>query len=370
MARDPLKTIVCERFGCEYPIFAFTHYPEVAAAVTNAGGVGVLGAGWGNDPKGPEALRERIRMVKKAVGDRPFGVDLILPASVPDEATPEAMAAMIPEEHRRFARTIKEEYAIPDPKSPVSQPALTRELIREMLDMLYEEEVRIFASGLGSPADMIGEMHDHGMAVMSLVGKPRHAFKSVTAGADVIVAQGTDAAGHTGEIGTLSLVPQVIDAARAVNPDVPVLAAGGIASGRQVAAALGLGAAGVWTGTIWLPTVESGLEPILKRKLVAAGADQTIRSDKRSGYTARFLRSKYDDVWQRPDAPRKALPMPLQGIAYGDIDQATADYEMEEWMTTPASQSVGLVTAVRPTAEVFDALVAETRQALTDAFGL
>lgn len=113
MARDPLKTIVCERFGCEYPIFAFTHYPEVAAAVTNAGGVGVLGAGWGNDPKGPEALRERIRMVKKAVGDRPFGVDLILPASVPDEATPEAMAAMIPEEHRRFARTIKEEYAIP-----------------------------------------------------------------------------------------------------------------------------------------------------------------------------------------------------------------------------------------------------------------
>ena len=276
---------------------------------------------------------------------------------------------MIPLEHRRFAQTIKDEYAIPDPKNPPAQPALTRELIREMLDMLYEEQVRIFASGLGSPADLIEEMHEHGMTVISLVGKPRHAVKSVQAGADVIVAQGTDAAGHTGEIGTLSLVPQVVDAVRSVNPDVPVLAAGGIASGRQVVAALGLGAAGVWTGTIWLPTVESGLDEILKRKLVEAGADQTVRSDKRSGYTARFLRSRYDEVWQRPDAPRHALPMPLQGLAYGDIDQATADYQMQEWMTVPASQSVGLITAVRPTAEVFQTLAAEDRLVLAGTFG-
>jgi NAD(P)H-dependent flavin oxidoreductase YrpB (nitropropane dioxygenase family) len=369
MTRDPLKTVICERFGCEYPIFAFTHYPQVAAAVTNAGGVGILGAGWGNDPKGPEALRERIRWVRNAVGDKPFGVDLILPASVPDEASPEQMAAMIPEEHRRFAETIKREYSIPDPKNPPSQPALTGEFIRQMLGMLYEEKVPAFASGLGSPAGLISEMHEHGMTVISLVGKPRHAVKSAAAGADVIVAQGTEAAGHTGEIGTLSLVPQVADAVRSVNPGVPVLAAGGIASGRQLIAALGLGAAGVWTGTIWLPTAESGLEEILKRKLVEAGADQTIRSDKRSGYTARFLRSKYDDVWQRPDAPRHALPMPLQGIAYGDIEQATNDHEMQEWMTTPASQSVGLITGLRPAAEVFQALVTEARQVLAGTFG-
>jgi len=367
---DPLRTAVCDRFGCEYPIFAFTHYPDVAAAVTNAGGVGVLGAGWGDDPKGPEALRGRIRRVRELVGDRPFGVDLILPASVPDQGTPDGMAALVPEEHRRFARTIVDEYSIPPPKNPASQPPLTRESIREMVDMLFEEEVRIFASGLGSPADLVDEMHEHGMTVVSLVGKPRHAVKSVAAGVDVIVAQGTDAAGHTGDIGTLSLVPQVVDAVRAAGSDAPVLAAGGVASGRQLVAALALGAAGVWTGTIWLPAVESGLDPILKDKLVRAGGDETIRSDKRSGYTARFLRSTYDTVWERPDAPRRALPMPLQGIAYGDIEQATIDHRMEEWMTTPASQSVGLVTGIESTADIFARLVDDARTTLGTAFGL
>lgn len=370
MPSDPLRTRICDRFGCEYPIFAFTHYPDVAAAVTNAGGVGVLGAGWGDDPKGSEALRGRIRRVKEMVGDRPFAVDLILPASIPDHGTPAEMGAMIPEEHRRFARTIKEEYSIPAPKSPVSQPPLTRESIREMVDMLYEEEVRIFASGLGSPADLVEEMQARGMTVISLVGKPRHAVKSVAAGVDVIVAQGTDAAGHTGEMGTLSLVPQVVEAVRAAGSDAPVLAAGGIASGRQLVAALALGAVGVWTGTIWLPAVESDLDPILKDRLVRARGDETIRSDKRSGYTARFLRSKYDDVWERPDAPRRALPMPLQGMAYGDIEQATSDHRMEEWMTTPASQSVGLVTGVRPAAAIFADLVAEAREVLESVFGV
>jgi len=365
-----LKTVICERLGCEYPVFGFTHYPQVAAEVTNAGGVGILGAGWGNDPRGPEPLRQRIRMVRDLVGDRPFGVDLILPASVPEHGSDDELRGQIPQEHQQFARTIKAEFKIPEPLHTSADPPLTRDYIRSMFQMLYEEDVKIFASGLGSPASMNQELHDHGMTVIGLVGRVRHAVRQVESGTDIIVAQGADSAGHTGTIGTMSLVPQVVDAVRALNPDIPVLAAGGIADGRQLVAALALGAAGVWTGTVWLPTFESGLHPILQEKLINANSDDTVHSNKRSGYTARFLRSMYDEVWRRKDAPRDALPMPLQGLAYGSIQQATEDYEMADWMSTPASQSVGLVRGRRSTHQVFDDLIDEARAVLDGNFGM
>ena len=222
--------------------------------------------------------------------------------------------------------------------------------------MLFEEHVPIFASGLGSPAFMIDRAHEAGMKVWGLVGLPRQAQRQVDAGVDVIIAQGYDSGGHSGTVGTFTLVPEVVRMAEGSNS--MVLAAGGINNGRQLAAALTMGAVGVWTGTIWLATHESETEMFLKQRLIEARAEDPYQSRAMSGKPIRQLPSRYGDAWKQPGAP-EPLQMPLQGMLVADLRDGIDDAKMEEWMTTPAGQSVVGITAVRPAADVVYSLAEE-----------
>ena len=346
MKGDPLHTRLCDEYGCELPIVAFAHTKDVIAAVTNAGGIGVLGA----TSQTPDELRSSIRWIRERVGNKPFGIDLLVPASF-IEGNPEDLEAMIPQEHRDFVQRLKVENNIPDPKEPPSQgidPTLLKRA-RQSLEVIFEERVPIFASGLGSPAFALEEAHDVGTKVWGLVGLPRQARRQIDAGVDVIIAQGYDSGGHSGTIGTFSLVPEVVEMAEGTNSI--ILAAGGVATGRHLAAALAMGAQGVWTGTIWLATHESETEMFLKQRLVDAHVEDAIQSRAMSGKPIRQLRSKYSDAWKQPGAP-EPLPMPLQPMLVANLQAGIKEAHMEDWMTTPAGQSVLGVRSIRPASQV------------------
>jgi NAD(P)H-dependent flavin oxidoreductase YrpB (nitropropane dioxygenase family) len=362
MPRDPLHTKLCDMFGVEFPIVAFTHCKDVAVAVINAGALAVLGAGGHT----PDEIHADIKWIRDRVGSRPFGIDLLIPASVPPSGNREDLEAQIPDGHRQFVRRIKEEFNIPPPKADGrrSRPPLTQEYARRQLDVVLEERVPIFASGLGNPAFVLEAAHARGMKVFGLIGKVRQARREIEAGIDVIVAQGTDAGGHTGEIGTFSLVPQVV----AVAGDTPVLAAGGVGTGRHLVAALALGAVGVWTGTIWLATRESDTPMIVKEKLLAATEDDTIRSRCMSGKPIRQIKTAWTEVWERPGAPAP-LPMPLQGMLVGEVLQAVSDYQIEPLMGTPAGQVVGTIHALKPARQVVLDIIEEARDVIDAVFG-
>jgi NAD(P)H-dependent flavin oxidoreductase YrpB (nitropropane dioxygenase family) len=352
---DPLHTRLCEEYGCELPIVAFAHTKDVIAAVSNAGGIGVLGA----TSLTPDELRSDIRWIRDKVGDKPFGIDLLVPASFV-EGNVEDLEAMIPEDHRAFVQALKDEHGIPDP-DPDAEPGSTGrpDLLskaRESLEILFEEQVPIFVSGLGSPAFILDRAHEAGMKVWGLVGLPRQAQRQVDAGVDVIVAQGYDSGGHSGSVGTFTLVPEVIEMAKGT--DSLVLAAGGINNGKQLAAALTMGAAGVWTGTIWLATHESETEMFLKQRLIEARAEDPIQSRAMSGKPIRQLPSRWSDAWKQPEAP-DPLPMPLQGMLVGDVLEGIKEGKMEDWMTTPAGQSAVGIHAIRPAADVVYGLAEE-----------
>ena len=298
MAKDPLHTKFCDMLGIEFPIVAFTHCKDVVAAVINAGGFAVLGEAMHT----PDEISADIKWIRERIGGKPFGLDLVLPASVPPKDTLEQLLAKIPETHRKFAQSIKEKYNVPDPKGQVALHqwgGLNQEMARAQLDVILEERVPVFSSGLGSPAFIIKAAHERGIKIFGLIGKTRQAKREIEAGVDVIIAQGYDAAGHTGPIGTFSIVPEVV----AIAGDVPVIAAGGVTTGRHLAAALCLGAAGVWTGTVWLASRESDSDMIVKEKLLAATSDDTVYSKAISGMPMRILKCPWTEEWAKPGAP-------------------------------------------------------------------
>jgi len=363
MARDPLRTKLCDMLGMELPIFAFTPSRDVAAAVSQAGGFGVLAGA----PREIDELERDIHWLKEQLGSKPFGVDLLLPASAPPGGSIEELMAQIPEEHRAFVRGIKARYEIPDAKNPPMFYELgwvKQDRARAQIDLVLEERVAVLAFGLGSPNFILEAAHARGIKVFGLVGKPRQAEREIAAGVDAIIAQGTDAAGHTGSIGTFSIVPAVA----ALAGDVPVIAAGGVTTGRHLAAALCLGASGVWTGTIWLASKESDRDPIIKRKVVDADVDDTVLSTCVSGFSMRVLKTKWTEEWEQPDAPRP-LPAPYQLLLAGELHQAVNDYRIEPFMIEAAGQGVGFVTAERPVREIVQDLATEARAALTAVAG-
>ena len=350
---DPLHTRLCDEYGCEIPVVAFAHTKDVIAAVTNAGGIGILGAtGLSEDE-----LRSDIHWIRDKVGDKPFGVDLLVPASFV-EGNMEDLEAMIPAGHREFISELASDNNLPPPSGdePRASSGEMLNRARRSLDILFEEEVKIFASGLGSPAFMIDRAHEAGMKVWGLVGLPRQAQRQVDAGVDVIIAQGYDSGGHSGTVGTFTLVPEVVRMAEGSNS--MVVAAGGINNGRQLAAALTMGAVGIWTGTIWLATHESETEMFLKQRLIEARAEDPYQSRAMSGKPIRQLPSRYGDAWKQPGAP-EPLQMPLQGMLVADILDGIKEAKVEEWMTTPAGQSVVGINAVRPAADVVYSLAEE-----------
>ena len=349
----PLHTPLCDKLGIEYPIVAFTHCKDVAVAVINAGGFAVLGEALHT----PDHIAADIKWIRDRVNGKPFGIDLVLPSSVPEERTVEQLLAEIPQEHRDFEQRIKRKYDVPDPKEAVNLHiwgGLDQKRALAQVEVVFDERVPVFASGLGSPAFLLKRAHQLGIQVWGLVGKPRQAKKQLAAGTDVIIAQGFDAAGHTGDIGTFSIVPQVVDAARGTG--VPVIAAGGVTTGRHLAAALALGADGVWTGSLWLASRESDVNLPLKERLLEAETDDTVYSDCISGYTMRTTRCPWHDEWLGPGAPEVLKP-PLQMLLSANYIQGSLDYQRKDLMTEAAGQGIHYVTEMKPARQILSDLV-------------
>lgn len=352
---NPLHTPLCDKLGIEYPVVAFTHCKDVAVAVINAGGFAVLGEALHT----PDQIAADIKWIRDRIGGKPFGIDLVLPSSVPEEKTVDELLAMIPPEQREFEQMIKRKYDVPDPKVAPDihhWGGLDQKRALDQLEVIFDERVPVFASGLGSPAFLLKRAHELGMQVWGLVGKPKQAKKQLAAGTDVIIAQGYDAAGHTGNIGTFSIVPQVVDAARGTG--VPVIAAGGVTTGRHLAAALALGADGVWTGSLWLASRESDVNLPLKERLIEAETDDTVYSNCISGYTMRTTRSPWHDEWGSDAAPEVLKP-PLQMILSSNYIQGSLDYQRKDLMTEAAGQGIHYVTEMKPARQILSDIVEE-----------
>jgi NAD(P)H-dependent flavin oxidoreductase YrpB (nitropropane dioxygenase family) len=340
--------------GCEFPVLAFSHCRDVVAAVSKAGGFGVLGA----VAHTPDQLEIDLAWIDAEVGGRPYGVDLLLPQKYvgADQGglDRDGLRQLLPPEHRDFVDDILARYgvpALPDDERPRGMNlSVSPDGYEPLLDVAFAHPIGLIASALGPPpADVVERARSIGVKVAALAGTTAHAVKHAEAGADIIIAQGSEAGGHTGEVGTMVLVPEVVDA---VAP-IPVLAAGGIAHGRHMAAAMALGAAGVWTGSVWLTTAEAETEPTVKEKFLAASSSDTIRSRSITGKPARMLRTPWTDEWERPDGPG-TLPMPLQPLLVGPALQrinrsaSTAGSGAEQLATYFVGQVVGSIDTVRP----------------------
>ena len=309
-----MRTELCDRLGIEFPIFAFSHCRDVVAAVTNAGGFGVLGASMHT----PEQLEHELAWIDDHVGGRPYGADILVPekfAGKGQSLDDVAIQAMIGAPQREFVAALLAEHGIPAQQQEARPPAVTisDEAGEQLLDVAFRHPIKLIASALGTPpAFMIERARGAGVPIAALVGAREHAVKQVNAGVDILVAAGTEAGGHCGEVTTMVLVPEVIEAIRPIR-EVPVLAAGGIVTGRQMAAAIALGAAGAWTGSVWLTTEEAETAPYTKQKMIAATSRDTIRSRSRTGKPSRQLRSAWTQAWESDAAPA-TLPMPLQSL--------------------------------------------------------
>ena len=312
-----MHTPICQRLGIEFPLFAFSHCRDVVAAVSKAGGMGVLGvAGYS-----AQRLKEELDWIDARVGGKPYGVDLIVPNAYEGkgrETDVDALVEKLPQAHRDFAASILAKHGVD--ASGVDElrrggGGFARNLGdagASTLEVAFQYPIKLIANALGVPPPLMLAMgKERGVAVAALVGAKEHALAQAAAGVDIIIAAGTEAGGHCGEVTTMVLVPEVVEALAAANIDTPVLAAGGIVTGRQMAAAMAMGAAGAWCGSVWLTTPEAETSPVVKEKLLAASSRDTVRSRSRTGKPSRQLRSPWTDAWEAEDAP-KPLPMPLQ----------------------------------------------------------
>ncbi len=346
-----MRTAICQRLGCELPIFAFSHCRDVIVEVTKAGGFGVLGA----STVSPEQLEAELRWIDEHVNGRPYGVDVIIPTTydAQAEASIDDLAHLIPQAQRDFINAILAKEGVPElpahERERVHQDiargrgGMTPEGARRLVQVaLQHPQVRMVVSALGAPPpDVVAQLRERNIVIGALCGKPQHAVKQRAAGVEVIIAQGTEAGGHTGDIATMVLVPDVV---RACGPGVAVLAAGGITHGSQVAAALALGAQGVWCGTLWLGTRESELEPFEREVLFAARAEDAVRRRARTGKPVRMIKSKLSEAWEAPGAPAY-LPTPLQGILYNEAHARVVRAQRKDLYSFPAGQSVGSLKA-------------------------
>jgi NAD(P)H-dependent flavin oxidoreductase YrpB (nitropropane dioxygenase family) len=359
----PLRTALCDEMDINVPVFGFSHSREVVAAVSRAGGLGVFGAAYFT----PAQVEEHASWIAKNTDGRPWGMDVMIPSGSEPATTArelEEMAreleTMIPPAHRSFvANTLQrlEVPAIPDGAERVDVFPLgtSSAAAAQHLEIAISEGAALVVSALGTPpAEAIANAHDRGVKVGAMVGSPRHAQRQLEAGVDLIIAQGSEAAAHAGEISTMVLVPQVVDL---VAP-IPVLAAGGVATGRQFLAARALGAQGVWTGSMWRTSAECDEPAAVKERLVAAGSGDTVRSRCMTGKLLRQLRSAWNEAWAAPDAP-DPLPMPLQRMLQADAEQRFDYYNRYDLVVSPIGQVVGQLHEIRTVAEIIDGLCAE-----------
>lgn len=367
-----LRTKLCDMLGIEYPILSAGMGPnllgeetgapvDLVVAVSEAGGLGVLGA----SGYSINELREAIREIK-ARTDKPFGVDILLPKNIVDlpEAEGEGEVPLsqllrsLPQAHQDWLRKVKQDLDLPDVDVMVKMDSTTMRP-RDAIKVCLEERVPLFCAGLGNPGFMVEEAHAVGTKVLAITGNTKNAQRMAEAGIDLLVAQGHEAGGHTGRIGTMALVPACIDAAYPV----PVLAAGGIGDGRGLAAALAMGCVGVWVGTRFLATVEGGAPEVIKRNIVAATDEDTKVSTMFTGKTLRSITSKFHTLWE--ESGLDPLPFPLQVLVSSSLLAAFLKANREEYIGGFAGQVAGLIKDIKPAGQVLEEMVEEAADILT-----
>lgn len=358
-----MRTALCDLLDIEVPLVAFSHCRDVVVEVSKAGGLGVLGA----SSYGPEWLEEELAWIDDHVDGKPYGADVVLPEKLDADLgmDEESLVAMVPREHQDFVISVLAEHGIEVARDQVVGfygAGVTGDIGERLLDVVLRHPVKLVANALGVPPTyLLDRAHAAGIPVAALVGAREHAVRQVRAGVDVIVAQGTEAGGHCGEVTTMVLVPEVIQALRGER-DVPVLAAGGIVTGEQLAAAVALGAAGGWTGSVWLTTYEAETAPWTVEKLLSASSRDTVRSKARTGKPSRQLRSAWHEAWQREGSP-EPLPMPLQSLisesSLRRVDRlAEGGHEgARDLATYWVGQGVGLMNERRHTRDIVRGMV-------------
>lgn len=362
----PVRTPLSEMFGIEHPLFAFCLTKEIVVEVSRAGGFGVLGA----LRYTPDELDADLAWIDEHIDGEPYGVDVVMPASYEGAGIDdlgvlmEKLQDQIPDDHRRFVDRVLERYGVP----PLPQDAQqvrgllgwTDVTARPQVEVALKHPIRLLANALGPPPrDIVDEAHGHGVKVAALVGSADQARRQIEVGVDIVVAQGTEAAGHTPDITTFVLVPEVVDA---VAP-APVLAAGGVGTGRQMAAGLALGAQGVWTGSIWLTVTEADFPPLLIEKMLRATSRDTVRTRALSGKPARLLRSAWTDAWESPESPG-TLPMPLQFMLTSGAMARIMSSQNPDLLFMPVGQIVGTMNERLPAAEVVARIVRDCDETL------
>ncbi|WP_116367193.1 nitronate monooxygenase [Parahaliea mediterranea] len=363
---------LCAKLGIDYPIFAFTHCRDVVVAVSKAGGIGVLGAVGFT----PEQLKEELDWIDEHIGDKPYGVDIVIPqkyegmGDMSAEELEKKLWEMVPKEHIDFAQKLLADHGVPEwPDGSTSMGLLgwTEASATPLLqEALTRPKCKLIANALGTPpADKIKQVQDSGRLIGALCGKVKQAVAHKNAGLDFVVAQGGEGGGHTGDVGSVVLWPQIVDAIG----DLPMLAAGGIGNGRQIAAALAMGAAGVWTGSLWLTVEEAHTQPAQKQSLLDATSEDTVRSRSWTGKSCRMLKNEWTEAWAREDTP-EPLGMPLQGLVTSDGIRRTSVYadkgECQKVAFNPCGQVIGQINQVESCRQVMQRLLEE----YVDAVGM
>ena len=360
-----MNSKLCKDLGIEFPLFAFSHCRDVVAAVTKAGGMGVLGA---TNLSGEE-LEIELNWIDSQVNGLPYGVDLIVPNNFVgkgEDLTDEQMLEKIPQSHKDFANSILEKHGIKvDPDELESDRVnhlrfgknMTPEGASESLRVAFNHSIKMIVNALGMPPkEMVDMAKERNVLVGALVGAKKHAINQVNAGVDVLIVAGGEAGGHCGEVSTMVLIPEVYNAVKDMK-NVSILAAGGIATGSQMAAAMAMGAAGAWCGSVWLTTTEAETNPIVKEKMIAASSADTVRSKSRTGKYSRQLRSPWTDEWENSDQVQP-LPSPVQPLvaepALRKLDKLSqaGNQKAIELSTYWVGQCVGLMNEVKSAGEV------------------
>ncbi|MEJ8825510.1 nitronate monooxygenase [Variovorax humicola] len=328
-----LRTPLCERLGIRHPIFGFSHSVDVCVAIAKAGGFPVVGLA----REMPHEIPHILAAVEAGMGDMPYGIDLMLPSAVPQEATVEGLRAALPAAHVDFVEGLRQRFEVEPPNKPsfFTTQVRSEALFEAQIDAVLGSNARGIATAIGLRADLIDRAKALGKVTFSLVGSVRHAQKALDMGVEVLVAQGYDAGGHTGPVGTLSLVPQIV----AIAGDVPVLAAGGIATGAQVLGSIAMGAQGAWLGTLWMAARENHTPPALLDRLIASRSEDTVITRAHSGKPCRVVRSDWIDAWSEPGAP-VPLGMPLQQVLTGDVFASMHEHDDARLIYEAAGQSV------------------------------
>ena len=373
-----MKTPICEMLGIDFPLVAFSHCRDVVAAVSRAGGFGVLGA----VAFRPDQLEHELKWIDDHIEGKPYGVDVLIPENLATKneknVSAHTLAERIPPAYRDFIRDLLARHGV-EPQAPrgadrphsEAPPNLMQEQALKLLEISFRHPIKLIANALGVPPQSMLELgRKHGVPVAALVGAKEHAVRQVQAGVDIIVAEGWEAGGHCGEVSTLVLVPEVIRAIKPIRP-VPVLAAGGIMTGRQMAGCIAMGAAGVWTGSVWLATTESETTEIFRAKMIAARSRDTVRSKCRTGKYSRQLRSAWTDAWETPESPTP-LPMPFQtmlsepALAAAQRAAERGNAKARELVTYFVGQGVGLVESIKSSRTVVQEFMEEFAEALGD----